>query len=43
MKVKEQMAQETMLTYPQFDKPIIIYTDASEKQIRGVIIQEGKP
>ncbi len=37
------MAQETMLTYPQFDKPFIVYTDASEKQIGGVVTQEGKP
>ncbi len=32
-----------MLTYPQFDKPFIVYTDASEKQIRRVITQEVKP
>jgi ribonuclease HI len=37
------MAQETMLTYPQFDKPFIVYTDASEKQIGGVVTHEGKP
>jgi hypothetical protein len=42
-KVKEQMAQEAMLTYPQFDKPFTVYTDASEKQIGGVVTQEGKP
>jgi hypothetical protein len=32
-KIKEQMAQETLLTYPQFDQPFVVYTDASEKQI----------
>jgi hypothetical protein len=31
-KVKDHMAQEIMLTYPQFNKPFIIFTDASEKQ-----------
>jgi hypothetical protein len=42
-KIKDQMAQEAMLTYPQFDQPFIVYTDASEKQIGGVITQHGKP
>jgi hypothetical protein len=42
-KIKEQMAQETMLTYPQFDQPFVIYTDASEKQIGGIITQNEKP
>ncbi len=42
-KIKEQMAQETMLTYPQFDQPFVVYTDASEKQIGGVVTQHGKP
>jgi len=42
-KVKQQIAQETMLTYPQFDQPFIVYTDASEKQIGGVVTQDNKP
>jgi hypothetical protein len=42
-KIKEQMLQETMLTYPQFDQPFVIYTDASEKQIGGIVTQNGKP
>ncbi len=37
------MAQEAMLTYPQFDQLFVVYTDASEKQIGGVITQHGKP
>jgi hypothetical protein len=41
--IKHQMAQETMITYPQFDKPFIIYTDASEKQIGGIVTQDNKP
>jgi hypothetical protein len=32
-KIKDQMAQEAMLTYPQFDQPFTVYTDASEKQL----------
>jgi phospholipid-translocating ATPase len=42
-KMKEIMGRETMLTYPQFDKPFVIYTDASEKQIGGIVTQEQKP
>jgi hypothetical protein len=41
--IKELLAQDTMLTYPQFDKPFVVYTDASKKQIGGVITQENKP
>ena len=32
-----------MLTYPDFSKPFQIYTDASEYQLGGVIMQDGKP
>jgi len=42
-KMKDIMAQDTMITYPQFDKPFVVYTDASEKQIGGVVTQENKP
>jgi hypothetical protein len=42
-KIKDILAQDTMLTYPQFDKPFIIYTNASEKQIGGVVTQDDKP
>jgi hypothetical protein len=41
--IKEQLTQETMLTYPQFDQPFIVYTDASEKQIGGIITQNDRP
>jgi hypothetical protein len=43
LKMKEIMSRETMLTYPKFDQPFIIYTDASEKQIGGIVTQDGKP
>jgi hypothetical protein len=42
-KVKDQMAQETMLTYPQFEKPFTVYTDTSNKQTGGAIMQDNKP
>jgi hypothetical protein len=32
-KIKDLLMQETMLTYPQFNQPFMVYTDASEKQI----------
>jgi hypothetical protein len=42
-KMKDIIAQDIMLTYPQFDKPFHVYTDASELQIGGVIMQDSKP
>jgi hypothetical protein len=42
-KIKNILAQDTMLTYPQFNKPFVIYTNTSEKQIEGVITQDKKP
>jgi hypothetical protein len=41
--IKEQLTQETMLPYLQFDQPFIVYTDASEKQIGGIITYDDKP
>jgi hypothetical protein len=41
--MKQIIAQDTMLTYPQFDKPFLIHTDASDKQIGGVVMQDNKP
>jgi hypothetical protein len=43
LKMKDTLAQETMLTYPEFDQPFVIYTDASELQIGGVVTQNDKP
>ncbi len=42
MKMKDILAQGTMITYPQFDKPFNIYTNASEKQIGGIVTQDNK-
>jgi hypothetical protein len=41
--MKNIMAQNTMLTYPEYDKPFAIYTNASKHQIGGVEMQNEKP
>ena len=37
------VAREATLAYPQFDKPFHVYTDASDYQLGGVIMQYDKP
>ena len=34
--------REVMLTYPNFSKKNIIHTDASDRQVGAVIIQDNK-
>ena len=41
--VKRVIARETILAYPDFDKPFDIHTDASQIQLGAVISQEKKP
>ena len=41
--MKKIMARETILAYPNFDKPFEIHTDASAHQLGAVISQDGKP
>ena len=41
--MKEVIAKETLLAYPDFNKPFHIYTDASDVQLGACISQEGKP
>lgn len=41
--IKRKITKDTMLTYPNFNKPFDVHTDASDKQIGAVISQEGKP
>ena len=41
--MKELIARETLLTYPDFNKPFEIHTDASQVQLGACISQEGKP
>ena len=41
--MKEMIARETLLTYPDFNKPFEIHTDASQVQLGACISQDGKP
>ena len=41
--IKRKITKDTMLTYPDFNKPFDVHTDASDKQIGAVISQNGKP
>ena len=41
--IKGVISEETLLMFPQFDKPFHVYTDASNYQLGAVIMQEGKP
>jgi hypothetical protein len=41
--IKQKVSQETLLAFPDFEKECYVYTDASNKQLGAVIMQEGKP
>jgi hypothetical protein len=41
--VKAIIAREVVLAYPDYSKVFEIYTDASSKQLRPVLIQENRP
>ncbi len=41
--VKKIIAKEVLLTFPDFNKPFDVHTDASHYQLGVVISQEGKP
>lgn len=41
--MKKIVSRETLLAYPDFDKPFDVYTDASHTQLGAVISQEHKP
>ncbi|CAG7825957.1 unnamed protein product [Allacma fusca] len=41
-KLKNELAKETLLIYPNFDEPFFVYTDASSKAIAGVVMQNQK-
>jgi len=40
---KRVIAKETLLAYPNFNKPFQIHTNASHCQLGAVVSQEGKP
>jgi hypothetical protein len=41
--IKQKVSQETLLAFPYFEKEFHVYTDASNKQLGAVIMQEIKP
>jgi len=41
--IKNHITAESLLTYPNFNKPFDVYTDASDRQLGAVILQDGKP
>src|SRR5210317_1987253 len=41
--IKEMVRESTQLAYPDFTKPFIIHTDASDRQLGAVISQDEKP
>ena len=41
--IKNIVARETMLSYPDYSEVFEIHTDASDKQLGAVISQKGKP
>jgi hypothetical protein len=42
LQMKQLISTETMFTYSNFDDPFIVHTDASTKQIGGVVSQNNK-
>ena len=43
IQMKQIIAQETILAFPDWAEPFEIYTDSSDYQLGGVIQQNGKP
>ena len=41
--MKKSISRETLLVYPDFNKPFVIHTDASKVQLGAVISQNNKP
>lgn len=42
-KIKEIIARDVVLAYPDYEQEFVIYTDASTKQLGGVITQNNRP
>lgn len=43
LKMKKIISRETLLAYPDFNKPFVIHTDASHTQLGAVISQDNRP
>jgi hypothetical protein len=42
-KIKQAITDDLMLSFPDFNKPFKIHTDASDVQLGSVIMQDRKP
>ena len=43
IQVKQMISEEILLNYPDWSKPFVVHTDASDKQLGAVISQDDKP
>ena len=43
LEAKEMLKKEALLSFPDFNKPFHLYTDASDRQLGATVVQEGKP
>ena len=41
--LKQMVSEEVFLTYPDWNKPFDLHTDASDKKLGAVVSQDGKP
>ena len=41
--IKQMISKETLLTFPNFQKPFHVHADASKYQLGAVISQDGRP
>ena len=42
-KIKSIVAEKNMLRFPKFGEEFVVHTDASDRQLGGVISQDGQP
>ena len=40
---KEMLTEHATLAFPDFEKPLDLYTDASDRQLGATLVQNGKP
>ena len=43
IQAKQMISEEILLNYPDWSKPFVVHTDASDKQLGAVISQDDKP
>ena len=37
------LKKETLLAFPDFTKPFLVYTETSDRQLGASVVQDGKP